>query len=239
MRWFLAELVCVVCACVATPALAVVRADDAAVTRAYLRAADAYERGLYAEMGARVAAMEARASQIAGGCRSALTYAPRDEAFGELGEEFEATVFFAGVAPVRSRLLRLADAIGHLRWSDRRLTRLVRVLAAEERAAVALALPDVCADIAAWRASAYAVLPLSATRFLARLAAIESLSSMGSSKQSTEVSIMRRLRPYEGRAERRTARRIERLEAQVGRRVAVASKAADEKLSVALGVSTP
>jgi hypothetical protein len=218
-------------------ALASVHTGDAAATRAYLGAAEAFERSTYAELGATVAAIEARASEIGGECPSILTYAPRDAAFGELGEEAATTAFFGGTAPERPTSLRLAQAIEHLKWSDRRLTRLVRVEAAEERAIATLALPDVCADIAAWKASAYAALPQSSASFLARVHAIEFLSVAGQSAEPREAVIMRLLRPHETSTDRRTARRIERLEAQIGRRVHAARTIAEKTLAAAFGVS--
>jgi hypothetical protein len=183
--------------------------------------------------------MEASASEIAGGCPSALTYAPRDEAFGELGEEARTTAFWAGAASMRSTGLRLADAIAHLRWSDRRLTRLVHAEAAEEHGIAAIALPDVCADIAAWKAGAYATLSQSSTQFLARVHAIESLSEgVGASEESREAAIMRLLRRFEGPAERQTAKRMGRVDAQIRKRLEAAVVASQAKIAAGLGVST-
>jgi len=233
-----AGLVCVGSLYVSAPAFASVNADDAAATRAYLRAADAYERGTYAEMGVLVAAIEAHAGEIGDECPSVLTYAPRDAAFEEVGQEAYTTAFFAGTAPERPMLLGLVHTIEHLSWSSRRLTRLVRAEATEERAITTLALPDVCADIAAWKASGYAALPQSAAMFLARVQAIEYLSVTGPSEESRETAIMRLLRLYETPAQRRTARRIERLEAQIDRRLNSARATAEKKLAATLGVST-
>lgn len=238
MKLSVAALVCAVCACVSMPAVAAARVDDAAATRAYLRASDVYWRSAVTEVAARVAASEARASEIAGECPSALTYAPRNEAFGELGEEANTTAFWAGAAAMRSTGLSLADTIAHLRWSDRRVTRLVHAEAAEEHAIAATALPDVCADIAAWKASAYATLPQSSVQFLTRVRAVETLLFVGFTEESREAIIMRRLRRFEGPAERRAAKRIERLEAQTGKRLEAAVLAARAKLTAGLGVST-
>ena len=238
VRRLIAGLAFAASACVPAHALASVRADNAAATRAYLGAAVAYERGAYAEVGVSVAAIEARASEIGGECPSALTYAPRDAAFGEIGEEASMTLFYAGVAPMRATRLGFARSVGRLSWSDRRLMRLVRAQAAEEVAVVAVALSDVCADIQAWKASAYAVLPQSASGFLARVAAIESGSFVGRSEESREAAIMRLLRPYEGPGERRTAKRIERREQRTDRKLGVAAEAARAKLAAALGVLT-
>jgi hypothetical protein len=178
---------------------------------------------------ARVAAIGARASEIVRGCPAALTYAPRDEAFEELGGEASETAFWAGTASIRSTGLRLADAIAHLRWTDRRLTRLVHTVAAEEQMAAALALPDVCADIDA-------TLPQSTTRFLARSQAAESLSFVGFTEESRERLIWRLLSRFQRPAEIRAAKRVEHVERQIGKRVEAAVVAARAKLAAGLGV---
>jgi hypothetical protein len=224
--------------CVSAPAVAAGRAGSAAATRAYLRASEAYVGEASAEVGASVAAIEARASEIAGECPSALTFAPRDEAFGELSEEMSRTLFYAGVAPMSAIRLTLARAIGRLSWSDRRLTRLVRVQAAVEMSVVELPLPDVCADIAAWKASDYAALPQNATGFLARIAAIDSKEYVGPSEEWLEVVIKHLLEHYEGPVERRTMKLIERREQGIGRMLGAAQEAALARLATGLGVST-
>jgi hypothetical protein len=238
LKGFVLALACAVCAGLGTPVVALARGDDAAATRAYLRASDAYARIANTEVAASVAAIEARTEEIVGGCPSALTYAPRDEAFGELGEEAGTTASWAGAVLMRSTELRMADAIAHLRWSDRRLTSLVHSKAVEERAIATIALPDVCADIARWKASAYATLPQSSIQFLARVQAIEFLSFVGFTEESRDAMIMLRLRRYERPADRRAAERIERLGTQFGRRIEAATAAARAKLAAGLGVQT-
>jgi hypothetical protein len=222
---------------VVTPTLASARVNDSAATRAYLRASADYARAEYAEAGASVAAIEARASEIARQCPSALAYAPRDVAFLGIEQEVRATVLYAGEAPVRADTVALARAIGHLSWSDRTLTRLVRAQASEEAATAALALPDVCADIAAWKASAYAALPASARRFVMRLQALESDSSVGSQEEGREALIMRMLRRDERPRDRRAVIMLERLQAQTAKRIEGAVSRVRATLASALGVS--
>lgn len=94
-----------------------------------------------------------------------------DAAFGEVGEEMSMTLFHASVAPQRVMRLRFARAVARLSWSNHKLTQLVRAQASEEATFVAVALPDVCTDIEAWKASGYATLPQSATEVLARVSA--------------------------------------------------------------------
>ncbi len=237
MKASVATLACAVCACLLTPPSALAGANDVAATRAYLRASYAYDRAIDREAAVDAAAVRARAGQIAGECPSALTYAPRDAAFRELGEEITATLYGAREASTHSQALGFAGAIGHLRWSDRRLTRLVHAQAAGERASATIALPDICGDIAGWKASAYATLPPASTQFIARLRAIEALYFVGFIEQSRETIIMRLLRRYEGSAERRAAGHIERLELRVETQAAAAVAAARSTLAPALGVS--
>jgi hypothetical protein len=192
-------------------------------------------RDAYAEVAVSATAMQARTNEIATECPAALTYAPRDSGFKELTEATEMSVVYADVAPVRSATLRLANAISDLRWSNRRLTRLVHSLATAERASATLALPDICADISAWRASAYAILPTNVTEFIARVYKIE--AGAGSSEESLGTVIARLLKPYESSVERQTVKRTERLEERVDGRLTKVITVSRRKLAAALGVS--
>jgi hypothetical protein len=169
--------------------------------------------------------MEANEREVAAQCPSAFLYAPRDTAFEALGEEMGDAEWYAGLEPVRSATEAFAEATGNLRWSNRRLTRLVRSEAAYERANVALVLPDVCSPIEAWKAGDYAELPPSVGEFLEQ---IES-GSFG--------LIMRMLRRYEGAAEKRTAKQVERLETLDEKSLETASQAIWRELEAAMGVT--
>jgi hypothetical protein len=228
VKGFIGLLVCTACAGVPVPAVAAGRAADAAAARAYLSAAATYANAAHHLVAARIAAMEADEREVAAQCPSAFLYAPRDTAFEELGEEIGEAEWYAGAAPVRSVTEAFARAIGNLSWSNRRLTRLVRSEAAGERANAAVVVPDVCSSIEAWKMSDCAELPPSVSEFLTHVEQIES-GSFGLA--------MHLLRRYEGPAERRIAKHVVRLEALVGKRLAVASDAIWRKLEVAMGVS--
>ena len=186
-------------------------------------------------MTARVAAIEARGREIAAECPSALTYAPRDAEFEELIEATEMSLVYAALAPVRSATLRLAHTIAQLSWSSGRLTRFVHSLVIAERSSAALALPDICGDIAAWRMSGYTTLQPSVTGFIARVYKIE--SGVGPSEESLGAVILHLLRPYEDPAERRTFERSEQLEERADKRLAAIVTFVGRKLAAALGVS--
>jgi hypothetical protein len=222
-----------------TPSLATAGVNDVAATRAYLRADYTYDRSLEREAPAGEAALEASASRIAGECPSALTYAPRDEDYGGIDIEIYATLakaYWLGTPTLRAATLRFVGEIAHLRWSNRRLTRLVHAEAAEERADTTIVPPEVCADIAAWKGSSYATLPPDAMRFLARMSRIEALSFVGFPEESREAIIRRLLRRLEGAKQRAGAKRLARLAVRVDARAAAVKTAARKKLAEALGV---
>jgi hypothetical protein len=238
MRGLIAGLVCGACAALPTSASAAgAHALDVQATRAYLHAYETYVPEAELGVGAQLEAIEMRESEVAGRCPSALTYAPRDAAFEELSEELATAQWYAGVAPIRSIMLRLAGVIAHLSWSDHRLTRLVHAEAREELADVALMLPDVCAEIEAWKASGYASLPSGVSEFLTHVEAIEAESTADRSEESREKLIMRLLRGYETPAERRLVRGLERREERSFKRREAGAVAARNKLVAALGGS--
>jgi hypothetical protein len=242
-----AALACAAGACLPMPAVAAARRsdaaparNDAAATRTYLRARYDYERVLMSEASAGEVALSVRAGQLAGECPSALTYAPRDADFGGIAEEVGvtlATSYWIGTPTLRAATLRLARELAPLRWSSRALTRLVHAESAEERDDTTIVPPDVCADIAAWKASGYATLPPDAVRFLARVERIGALKFVGFTEESREAIIRRLLRRTEGAGERAAARRLARLETRVDARAEGDEVAARKKLAAALGVS--
>jgi hypothetical protein len=227
VRAFIGLLVCTACAGLPAPAIAAGHAADAAATRAYLSAAAAYANAASPLVGARIAAMEANEREVAAQCPSAFLYAPRDTAFEDLGEEMGDAEWYAGLVPVKSMTEVFVQATGNLSWSNRRLTQAVRAEAAEERADVALVLPDACSSIEAWKASDYAELPPSVGEFDTHVEQIES-GSFG--------LVMHLLKPYEGAGERQAAKNVERLEALTNKTMYKASDATWQKLETAMGV---
>jgi hypothetical protein len=231
-------VVVLVCAALPTPALgASAEAHDAQATGAYLHALEAYVPVTAFAVGEELAAMEVRESEVARQCPSALTYAPRDAAFEELGEELSTAQWYAGVAPIRSSLLRMANAIEHLSWSEHRLTELVHEEAREELADAAVVLPDVCGEIEAWKASGFAVLPSGVSAFLDHVEAIEASSTVGISEEPREQLIARLLARYETPTGRKLAERLERLERQSNQRRIAGGETARKKLVAAMGVA--
>lgn len=234
-----AALAFVAFVCLPASALAANRAHDVAATRTYLRAEDAFEVAANAELPAGVEAIAVRGSAIGSECPSALTYAPRDEAFEELGEEATGSALFSvGFAQTRSSLQRLTNAVAPLRWSSHRIARLVQAQVAEDRGLLELPPAPVCADIAVWKASAYATSPSDEVDYVKRVRAIQALAYLGLVEEEREEVILRLLRRYESPPERQLAKRLRRLEDKFERTLGKATEAASAKLAAALGVST-
>jgi hypothetical protein len=237
-RLYAAALACAGCALLLAPALSFAHPDDTRATRAYLRASGALAKRSATELRASATALEARAEAIAAECPAALTYAPRDAALDEIGEEAHQTLLDAGAEQTLGARRAFAHAVERLRWSSRRLTRLVHEHAAEELAPATAALPHVCADIDAWQASAYATVPQSTTAFLGHGNG-EPTSALGRllALFVHKPTVGGLLRQFENARETRIARRIEREEQQTSSVLTATSSAAAAKLAAMFGIS--
>jgi hypothetical protein len=234
-----AALACAVCACVPTSALAAARSSNTTATRAYLRIVVEQQRVENSDVGMGVAAVQVFARQIAGECPGALAYAPRDVAYEQIGGEFEYALSIAvddALVP-QAKALGLARALDALHWSNRRLTRLVRDREAEERAYATGTPPNLCAQIAAWRESAYAALPESSIRFLAEMGASEPAIFVGPREEPRAKVIARLLESYQKPAERRLTKIVLAFEIRIHNRLAATINSAEKQLATALGVA--
>jgi hypothetical protein len=232
-------LACAVCACVPASALAAAHSNNTTATRAYLRIVVEEQRVESANVGIGITAVQALERRIAAECPGALTYAPRDIAYEELGADVPYALSIAideALIP-RAQALAQERAVDDLSWSDRKLTRLVRDQEVEDRAFATDVPPNLCAQIAAWRESAYAVSPESTSRFLAEMGASERELFVGPREEPRGKVIARLLETYEQPAERRLAKRILDGEKRIGSRLAATVNDAERQLAAALGVA--
>jgi hypothetical protein len=205
----------------------------------YLRAAEAFARVQAANVAASVAVMEKGAARIAAGCPSILVGAPQGGQLSELEGELAAAVLFSAAGPNRRAMLSFASKVDALHWSNRRIARLVRSLAAEERATAKLTLPNVCADIRVWTASGYHTLSASTLRFIKATEAIGKQTGGGGHKgESLEEAVLGRLRPYETPSDRRLAIHVGRLNETVGNRLLPAYFMTLGRVGQALGLTS-
>jgi hypothetical protein len=231
MRIVMGIMVC----CLLDPSAAIAEPRDNAATATYLRADYLLIRQQTHMAKASVAAIEGEGRSVEKGCASVLAEAPKGSQLEELSQEMSSAVLFSGSKPDRSAMLRFAREVAPLRWNSRRVTRLVRAIAASERKGADLRFPDVCADIRAWVASGYKHLTTGTERFLAHIAALEKVQGAEKGKNAEETALML-LRPYERASEKRLAKRIERLEEALADRMFGAFLKVFAKTALALGL---
>jgi hypothetical protein len=184
----------------ATPALA--SASDEEATLSYLRADRQALQGVKAGLPKAELAMNRFVTQTVAECPGVADHAPSGQSLDELKEEALETVSVAGESSVRAALLSLASRIAHLRWSSRRLTRLVRGYATELRKTNVH--PPFCSELKEWVAGGYGTLPQSTTRFLKKEA----------SAPGPEDQIVALLTPYARLRAKALLQSVERLELQ-------------------------
>src|ERR1700684_147913 len=198
-----------------TSAQARVSADDAATTHAYLEATIAMSRASAAEQPAFIRELATFETQVKASCPGILSGVPThndgessNESAFQIGQELT-FVTLGGAERVEHPLLaRYAAVVRHLRWSNRKLTKLLRSLAREQGVQSAIALPDLCSDLRFWVASGYKAVSQQTTALLRRLQVVSSITLIENEPHEpvtnfldTEALVAYRLKPYENRAD--------------------------------------
>jgi hypothetical protein len=193
-----------------TPALAKTgtkpKKSDIAATKAYIQADYALVHTARINMKAGEAALEELRSKLGAECPLAAAASPENEAAEKLSNEVVGTM---GVVFIRADVQAVGDfteAVGHLHWSNPKLTRKVSSYAAKLKALAVLEMPNVCGDVSAWAGSGYRALPASTTQFDQRFS-------------SEDVGIgevpARLLARYEDRGERTLLARTRQFESEL------------------------
>jgi hypothetical protein len=190
----------------AASATATAKPDDAGATWTYLQAEYSFTRTVYAELSRSGEAVTGIVGRVERECPRVLAGAPEGRDLDGLRQEAGVTVLYTALTPDIRPALDVARAVGRLRWTDRRLTRMVRLEAANNRgsADLLLTLPNLCADARAWVSSGYRKLSAGTVRFNK---ATEALST------GPVVEPLPLLVRYEGPRARLLAHRIQRLRA--------------------------
>jgi hypothetical protein len=203
------------------PAVARVKASDATATRAYLEARIAWQRATGAAGPAELNAINALAAQVRAECPGVLTGAPprvkgekTNQSEGEVSREILSAAFGAAEHVGHPADARFAAAVQRVRWSNRRLTRLLRSLAIEHAEQSAIPPPDLCADMKFWVASGYTAVSAGTKRFLHRHSVVSSITQIefephepASNFFHLNAVVAYRLKPYEDHADRLLARK--------------------------------
>jgi hypothetical protein len=190
----------------AAPVAGSARSGDAAATRAFVEANYALARAVVADLPSGRAALTSLVHQIAGSCPQAAAGSPEDGDSERLSDEVIGALSVAVFHLDAPIVARFARAVAPLRWSNRRLTRMVGTYAAKLRGMATLAMPDLCGDVKAWTASGFHTLTASTASFDRRFLAV---------RIETEEVSPALLKRYERPGEAAVMRRTGRLEGQL------------------------
>lgn len=146
-------------------ASAAAAADDRAATTAYVRADYALVATAHAKKGAAEAILRSLLARVRRDCPSVVAGSPQNEASEKLTAALIGTMRVVAMAPIAKAAASYSRAVSALRWSNGALTRVVHTYARELLAQVRLAVPDFCAQLQAWKASAYTTLTPATLRF--------------------------------------------------------------------------
>jgi hypothetical protein len=186
------------------PATASATPRDMAATHAYIQANFALASASEARIGSTQTSIERRTRQFGHECRNVGAGSPQDEEAQKLSYEAVGAVwavsYGANAGPIRA----FARAVRPLRWSNAKLTRIAQGYAQSLRELAALAMPDLCGDTRAWKASGFQTVPATTLRFDEHVESIEGHSIPP-----------RLLAPYEQPTDRGTLARTTRMEADL------------------------
>jgi hypothetical protein len=212
----------ILCLCVAPTSVGVtVRGQHMDATDVYLHALDALVRGESAHVGASVAAIKGETDSIDRECPSSLADVPEGKQLIDVSMEVKAAIRFSLYKPYAKMIMRFKAEIEGFRSGDRTLTRLIRLAIPLARAVTMLAIPDVCADIAAWGASDYHMLSQDTVRFVGEVKAVtqDAIVVHGGMRKLLTARILKVIKLNESSSERSLIVRVNRLEAATSRRV--------------------
>jgi hypothetical protein len=210
-----------VCAAVPASALARVSGADQAATHAYLEAVLAERRAADATGTAQLQAIESLATLVRTECPGVLAGAPphsKEEHLSpptfEINQEVISATFGAAEEVMHPILVGFARQVAPLRWSNPRLTRLLRSLAREAAVQSGIPAPALCSDLRYWVASGYTKLSAGTLTYRKERSAASSIALIEPEPHepvehifNLSALIRHRLEPYENRRDRQLARK--------------------------------
>jgi hypothetical protein len=169
-RWAIL-LMTMLAALASTPAGAAAQ-SDAAATQAYVRADLnlAQTAGTHLSIGA--AAIQGVLHAARTTCPLAAGSSPQNPESTELSNEVIGAMVTAAIHHDLASIRQFVSATSHLRWSNGVLTRMVAAYVGKLRTLASLPQPPLCADVRAWAASGFHMVPAGAVAFQQRFMAV-------------------------------------------------------------------
>jgi hypothetical protein len=173
MRPRLALTAALAIALAASPAHADAAPSDVAATHAYILANNQLARTSVARIGVGQSKIVRLIGDFAHKCPGAGAGSPQDEQTHffnyEAGVALWSVAYGTDAGPIR----RFANVVKRLHWSNQAITRAAQGYAASLQAMASLAVPPLCEDVLAWRASGYKVVSADTVSLVGRVEAIE------------------------------------------------------------------
>ncbi len=157
----------------AAPVPALAAAGDIAATRRYIEANYALARASVALIGPVEARIQGLNGALARECPDAGAGSPQDEASQPMSVEVAVALWSIEYGSARAPIHDFTAAVRGLRWSNPAITRRTRAYADSLSELAGIAMPDLCSDIAAWKASGFQTIPSQAQSLVRRVEAIE------------------------------------------------------------------
>lgn len=142
------------------------QASDSSATSAYLRANFALVAAGHAHIGASVAGYRSVLGEVKRDCPKAAEASPQNPESTDLSNEVIGAMVLNAGKPDRPAIKAYLNAVAGLRWSSSKVTGAVAGYARMLRKLYALSTPDLCGDIAAWKATGFKSLPSSTLSFV-------------------------------------------------------------------------
>jgi hypothetical protein len=186
------------------PVQAIATPQDIAATHAYIQANYALARASVATIGPAQAKIERLNRKLRGECPHAGAGALQNEASQPMSYEVAVALWSVAYGAAAGPIRTFVGVVRKLRWSDHRITHTAQNYASSLSELATLPLPDLCAEVRAWKASGFQMIPATTARLVRRVEAIE-----------PQTIPPRLLAPYERGADRAILARTTRLETKL------------------------
>jgi hypothetical protein len=185
------------------PAAAGASSGDVAATHAYVQANYALNRagvGLIKQGEANIQALNRK---LARECLHAGAGSPVNELAQPMSYEVAAALWAVEYGTAAGPIRTFVAAVGHLHWSNGRITRIAHDYATSLHDLSTLPVPSLCADVRAWTASGFTAIPTNVAQLDKRVEAIEGESIppklLAPFERGSDASVVARTRGLERR----------------------------------------
>ncbi len=176
----------------ALPSAALAASNDAASTQAYVQANYALLRAAKAHLKTSEAAPDEILARVRRECPRGAAQSPQDPESTRMSNNVIGAMVLRAGQPDRQAIQTFVRAVGHLRWSNGRLTSTVRTYASKLTTLLALSEPNLCADVRAWAAGGFGTVPANTASFVAKfMPAWVALGMLPSQLKSSESATNR------------------------------------------------